>query len=515
MYYQQQPPPYNQSEVPQYPPPNGSHYTNQYPPNYSSNPPVVPLVHDDLPTYSEQNDRTPLKDKFSNSTYRDVLFVILFIIHAIGLGAILVAGIVKHKKTPEVVQYNTTSGNDTTVYTSNVDETTFVLTPSDITNLTIYIGICLACAICGLVIAFLYLVFIKRHPRQVIISTLVMSVILWLAAGVSMIVLSRQLIWGIILCIIALFNAWMFYLWRDRIPFASIMLRTVATVIEEYPATTYTAYLSSIIQFLFVFVWAVTVVLAQNFSQNVFAGLFVFLLLSYYWTTQVIKNVVHVTVSGVFATWYFMKSSLTGEGAPSNPTLGSFKRATTTSFGSICLGSLLVAALQTIRALIQFARNGKHQILVLIVDCIVGCIDQLLQYFNKYAFTQVAIYGKTYITAARDTWRLIKSHGIQAIINDNLISGVLSIGALIGGIMCGGVGAALGYSYIRDYWISTTVAGFIIGFVMVLLTMEVVDSGVATIFVAFAMDHEAMKRNHPDLHTKFRERYSNYNELWN
>lgn len=67
--------------------------------------------------------------------------------------------------------------------------------------------------------------------------------------------------------------------------------------------------------------------------------------------------------------------------------------ATTTSFGSICLGSLLVAALQTIRALIQFARNGKHQILVLVVDCIIGCIDNLLQYFNKYAFTQIAIYG--------------------------------------------------------------------------------------------------------------------------
>lgn len=29
-----------------------------------------------------------------------------------------------------------------------------------------------------------------------------------------------------------------------------------------------------------------------------------------------------------------------------------------------------------------------------------------------YAFTQVAIYGKTYCQAAKDTWQLVKSHGV-------------------------------------------------------------------------------------------------------
>lgn len=53
---------------------------------------------------------------------------------------------------------------------------------------------------------------------------------------------------------------------------------------------------------------------------------------------EVIKNVVHVTASGLMATWYF----LSGVGMPRNPTSLAFKRATTTSFGSICLGSLLV-----------------------------------------------------------------------------------------------------------------------------------------------------------------------------
>lgn len=110
--------------------------------------------------------------------------------------------------------------------------------------------------------------------------------------------------------------------------------------------------------------------LLVTFDPNVAYFLIFFLLLALYWVCQVIKNSVHVTVSGTCATWFFMNP------IPSNPTLGSFRRffffsilekvtkvcliyylffcrAMTTSFGSICLGSLLVALLQTLRAIFR------------------------------------------------------------------------------------------------------------------------------------------------------------------
>lgn len=34
-----------------------------------------------------------------------------------------------------------------------------------------------------------------------------------------------------------------------------------------------------------------------------------------------------------------------------------------------------------------------------------------------YAFTQVAIYGKTYCQAAKDTWTLVKSRGVGTLFN--------------------------------------------------------------------------------------------------
>lgn len=34
---------------------------------------------------------------------------------------------------------------------------------------------------------------------------------------------------------------------------------------------------------------------------------------------------------------------------------------------------------------------------------------------------EIALYGKPYIAAAKDTWRLMKDRGIDALINDSLV----------------------------------------------------------------------------------------------
>ena len=51
---------------------------------------------------------------------------------------------------------------------------------------------------------------------------------------------------------------------------------------------------------------------------------------------------------------------------------------------------------------------------------------------NSHSYAKVAIYGKSFCQAAKDTWRLAQSHGIDAIINESFIGPTLTIGALIG-----------------------------------------------------------------------------------
>lgn len=103
-------------------------------------------------------------------------------------------------------------------------------------------------------------------------------------------------------------------------------------------------------------------------------SLIVFCFFSFYWTSQVIKNIVHVTISGVYACYYFLMGS--PQGMTKSPTWESFKRACTTSIGSICFGSLIIAVVQTLRALAQMLRgngdNGLLAFLACLIDCILG-----------------------------------------------------------------------------------------------------------------------------------------------
>jgi hypothetical protein len=107
---------------------------------------------------------------------------------------------------------------------------------------------------------------------------------------------------------------------------------------------------------------------------------------------QVIKNTTHVTVSGLYAAYYFLGVSTNGviTLAVSNPTLAAAKRAMTTSFGSICFGSLIIAIIQTIRALLRMAADNARDegnilaaFCAMCAHCILSCIEDLVEYFNE------------------------------------------------------------------------------------------------------------------------------------
>ena len=107
--------------------------------------------------------------------------------------------------------------------------------------------------------------------------------------------------------------------------------------------------------------------------------------------SQVIQNTVHVTASGVFATYYFYGTSTGGQVTVpvENPTAKSAKRALTTSFGSICFGSLIIAIIRFLKQMATNARNDSARdgnvalaIFACIFACILQCIGDILNYFN-------------------------------------------------------------------------------------------------------------------------------------
>jgi hypothetical protein len=135
-----------------------------------------------------------------------------------------------------------------------------------------------------------------------------------------------------------------------------------------------------------------------------------------------------------------------------DPTTAALKASLTSSFGSICLGSLIVALLKIIRNMVRQAARDQG-CLGCIAVCLIQCIENLVELFNYYAYTQVALYGKSFTAAARDTWNLVKSRGLDLLINHDLSDAALFVGALTGAALCAGVAAIWATSADYESWV--------------------------------------------------------------
>lgn len=231
-------------------------------------------------------------------------------------------------------------------------------------------------------------------------------------------------IWaGILWLLLGLFQIFFFFAVRARIPFAALMLSTIVSIMWKFPSV----FLVTIVTTLIQIGWSVLFIFVGTYATGVWTGgalygIFIYIVFSYYWTSQVIKNVQHVTASGLFATYYFFSGAQT---FPRNPVAGSFSRAMTYSFGSICFGSLLVALIQITRYVLRSL--VRNQWLRCFIDCILGCIENIFKWVSFYAYAEVAIYGKSFCQAGKDTLEMLSRSGLDVIVNDNLIGSVIMI----------------------------------------------------------------------------------------
>lgn len=147
-------------------------------------------------------------------------------------------------------------------------------------------------------------------------------------------------------------------------------------------------------------------------TNYLFVILSTFIIFGIYWGVQVIKGIIQTTVSGTVGCWWFQPHR---EAA----VRGSLFRSVTTSFGSICFGSLLVAAVQSLHAILRTInsqhrritnrnRNLANEFCVCCLGRLLEWVEQALLYFNKYAFCYVAAYGTSFIESGRRVTELFE-----------------------------------------------------------------------------------------------------------
>jgi len=225
--------------------------------------------------------------------------------------------------------------------------------------------------------------------------------------------------------------------------------------------------------------------------DHAMSGQVVFIAFGWFWSSQVIRNVVHMSCAGVTHFWYFSMRVV-------SPLMHGFCRATTKSFGSICLGSLLVAVVQTMRFIVNMQRENAP-FLASCLDCLLSCVEHVLKMMNKFAFTYIAIYSSSFCDAASNVWDLLKERGFDVVINNDITETVFMMAAICVALLTALIiGLAAVVAKVGGALLLTFAAG-VIGFVVCSLTLAPLDSGVATLFVCFAEDPAQLHATNPTL----------------
>lgn len=301
---------------------------------------------------------------------------------------------------------------------------------------------------------------------------------------------------------------------QDRLPFAAANLTVSCAALKAHPSTGCVVLGSMIASVVWVIVWVLALVGIDRVSSNGLSFLPGFgLLVSFYWGGMVCKNVSHVTISGAVGSWWFHPP----DQQDSSTVCHAFTRATTSSFGSIAFGSLLVAILEAIRAVLQSMMRQSRNPLMLCIMCCTQCllryVEMVLRFINRYAFVYVAIYGDDFVTAGRKVKEMFEARGFWVtVVNDIVLDRCLSLGlaaiALLSGVAGYGMGMAVGGSSAA---VTLAVFGVLIGLLMASVTVGAVESAVACVYVAFGEEPGALRENHPG---EFELLYSGWNHLY-
>jgi len=197
--------------------------------------------------------------------------------------------------------------------------------------------IILASALAAGLVGRLWAILIQKYTTRLI----------WLTFGALIVVQLGFAVWvtffsaaqingiGILVFLGSLFTMLFGVIMKRWVPLCTALFSSAVQVHEDNPSLSRVIYFAMICK-LFWLLFAGLAMSSVSFQGGgVLLPMFAFFLFG-----QLARAVVHGTAAATAASSYFVTHEV-------NPVLNAFKRCTTTSFGSLCYGSLLVSSVQT------------------------------------------------------------------------------------------------------------------------------------------------------------------------
>lgn len=242
------------------------------------------------------------------------------------------------------------------------------------------------------------------------------------------------------------------------------------------------------------------------------AAYFVYCLV-YLWGGYISYNVAHTTFCYVYGQWYFNRCD-------GWEVFMGFTYATTTSLGTVALGSFVVALIRAAESLVRkLQRQGNSGdrdqnpfllIIAAILVCILRCIGDVAEWISQYMYVQVAMKGMGFMDAARATFALATVNNLVYVCSSILVTYVSSLGTMMCGITGAVVAGGLGYltcgatafgatGFCGTLTVAATIFGFIGGILSGGSAVAVLNSGAVTILMCWAEQPYGLVEKSPKL----------------
>jgi len=138
---------------------------------------------------------------------------------------------------------------------------------------------------------------------------------------------------------------------------------------------------------------------------------FLYYLFCWFWTSEFIIATGQLIIALAVATWYFTKDKST---VGNSTFFWAFRTTLRYHLGTAAHGSLIIAIIKTIRAVVAYlqkkakdSHNTIMQAVLCCVQCCLWCFEKCMKFINKNAYIQTAIYGYGFCHSARVAFFLI------------------------------------------------------------------------------------------------------------
>jgi len=245
--------------------------------------------------------------------------------------------------------------------------------------------------------------------------------------------------------------------------------------------------------------------------KNSFAFAFFHLL----WTVKFLEYFVFMVIAGAIAQWYFTPRNSAGEkqrgvenGISRVPILDAIGRAIRFHLGTIAFGSLIIAIIEFLRALVKYIEetttpkkgtpNRIQKAIFCMIQCCLWCVQCCMDKVNKNAFVWTAIWGDAYCTAACSSFKLIWANLARVAAISVVGNYIVFVGKLLVALITTGISGVIIYKQYNgtlNSMVLPLVIIFVLSYMVASLFMMTLETTIDTVFLCFLVDEKYNKQS--------------------